>query len=435
MGEKTLLTLIVLFLVVGVFAYDRYVTEQGELGPVARLMDYAGLGEKFQNIDNPFFQKKVTQTSSQYRIGEVYDIYQKIEGQRLELMQHRQEIIHQLQGMNGELNQEASQYATSLNQEQEAFLERFPELRKFLSQLHQNQEGKDWKAEASNFLNTQMILSEEKKIEVAHMLDHFDQQNVNVQELFKTARSLEKEYQVLETNTAATQRQLTENHDEIEMRFQQLTRKMVQVTDEDMSQLMDSYQNLWKAEEILLANLEINQQRVRQQQEAFNKQWSKVIDQVKLSSQAVKESGKNVLIEKSHELCRQLRMNEQQIHQNLDDRFWGQPTIAMAASLPLSKEDLSMVSSSSAGISISSTRMMDVPDPSRRFSMPKRPIGDPKISSAGRQATQNFSANHERRFKDPSRRPSVRSRVPSSSRDDGMQRLREQARDQGFYDL
>ena len=145
MNEKFFLVAMVAFLIAGVLAYDHYITEKGQIGPMGRLLDFAGLSKK----DAAFHARTTKTIRAKYRLDLESDLqrlretHQKIESQRVNLVLHRRAILEQLAALDGQVNQEAQKYTDALKQEQTEFLNRFPQIEQIGSSLLQNQAQPD----------------------------------------------------------------------------------------------------------------------------------------------------------------------------------------------------------------------------------------------------------------------------------------------------
>jgi len=129
MFDKGFIFLLILLIVSGAAAYDRYLTSRGEISPVAQLLDFTGFAKTSR--EKAVHQTHTTTTfqyNYQDNLDRLREKYAGIESQRAELVRRREEIIQQLIAANEELLGQAEQSLTVIATERQSFLAKFPEL-------------------------------------------------------------------------------------------------------------------------------------------------------------------------------------------------------------------------------------------------------------------------------------------------------------------
>jgi len=131
MGDKFFLVMIVVILFVGLASYEKYIQEQGGHSLVAKLIDFAGLADYVEE------RKKKKEVSEEKYVFDMESelvrlkqLHQDIQEQRNLLVENRKRILSQLSELGDQIEVEAQKYAQIILNEKEAFLKRFPELKR-----------------------------------------------------------------------------------------------------------------------------------------------------------------------------------------------------------------------------------------------------------------------------------------------------------------
>lgn len=130
MGDKTLLVLLIVFVVIGVFTYDQYITEKTGESPISRLLEYGGLAEESAvDPDKTTVSKYATfEEGSLFHLAQMSNKLAEIQDQRQKLIQDRNAIISQLIALEDKALKEAELYTQEIQQEREEFSTYKPEL-------------------------------------------------------------------------------------------------------------------------------------------------------------------------------------------------------------------------------------------------------------------------------------------------------------------
>src|SRR5690242_12608774 len=128
MFDRSLLIVLVLFLTAGGYLYEKYARERGDVGPVARLIDFAKFG-KVSEVFKPSSSRKVLQYNSRASLVMLQEKHKLLENQRAQLVLNRRELLSQLAAINDQIVDEALVYAHRIDEDREHYLERFPEIK------------------------------------------------------------------------------------------------------------------------------------------------------------------------------------------------------------------------------------------------------------------------------------------------------------------
>src|SRR3989338_3025978 len=100
MADKTILVLIVLFVLAGVITYEGNLQKKGEPGPVAGIIDMAGLSKKdepLQEIKHKTINEEFQYLSKKDILARMQIQQQEIEKKRNELLEKRAFLLQQLE--------------------------------------------------------------------------------------------------------------------------------------------------------------------------------------------------------------------------------------------------------------------------------------------------------------------------------------------------
>jgi hypothetical protein len=324
MGDRTFLLIMGLFLIVAVFAYDRFVTERGDLGPMAKLMDYAGLSQYAQDEQGVHMSHQETQLKIRNNMVSLQEIYRQIDSQREALILNRQELLQKLTDINDQLTQQAEIYAHTMEEEGHAFRSRFPRLEELGQEIIQTQQLEDPKLREDRLT----LIKEELRILLEGMavdspedlpkldeiiekigvyvhaqdgvagqtcssgtdclteaLDGMDaivqdallQSEQDLEEFTQLTQMLKKEYVTLADNLQASDSQYDMTNQNVTSELQSLTQALVEITQSDLQKLLTLYQTLVQQQQVLMENLDIHHQRVWQVQQRANQRLEEIL--------------------------------------------------------------------------------------------------------------------------------------------------------------
>ncbi len=373
MGDKYLLSMMILFLFVGILSYDRYIASTGEISPVAKLIDFAGLSQ-FADALGP--SAKTKRRTAEFNINERLDRlsqrYQEVEEKRKELMYRRSSILQELAAIIIDGQSDALQYAEIINQERKKLQEHFPELEQLgkdmfrpnadittidfagfkarLIGIAEQAEGKSHEdipalaqilkkletiekmgidAQLEGCSDVQACLIKDiQQIESEAMASFEEgaaQPLQDIQDLTSLTDQLKKESNLLVNNYQATEAQLEQKEIALQSRLKILTEALVQVTEADLRELLQLYTEIENEEKILSANLELNRRRlsaifadVNDRLRNVQRSLGTIIDPQALSAFIQNTS---ILQAKRQQLLSDLEINGSQAGQLLQSRF------------------------------------------------------------------------------------------------------------------
>ncbi|MBZ0165480.1 MAG: hypothetical protein K8I00_01645, partial [Candidatus Omnitrophica bacterium] len=125
MGDKTFLILLIVFVVIGVFTYDQYITEKTGESPISKVLDYGGFAQEGREgtPNKTTVSKYATfQESAEFNLARLSKKMQEIQDQRDKLVHNRNVLLSQLIELKDKTLQEAELYAEEIRQEREEFL-------------------------------------------------------------------------------------------------------------------------------------------------------------------------------------------------------------------------------------------------------------------------------------------------------------------------
>ena len=366
MGDKFLLTLMVVFFFLGIASYENYMQSNGKMGPVAQLIDFC----KLSNLKEVFGSSSTKRQTVQFNVKEGFDRlskkYHEIEDKRKELVEHRTAILQELSDLVGDLQGETKEYYAILDAERMKMKERFPELEQLGKNIFQPQQADfaQFKKQLTNLAQSMGSSSPEdipvfaqlleridrvekegpavkldgcddvgicidndlKQIETGTM-DWFDQSVSRpqryLQEIAKSTEQFKREHQILVDNCQASEQDLHEQGDNLQGRFKLLTEKLVAVTEADLKEIVQLYNEIEAEQESLLANLELNRRRLYESYNHVVNQFERVhqvfgSDPNALSLDLVVERVTEIQA-KQQNLFADLEANENQMAQLLDE--------------------------------------------------------------------------------------------------------------------
>ena len=326
MGDKFIIMLLVLFIMVGIFTYDRYLVSKGEDSPLAELLDYAGLS-KYLDLSPKEGKTKIS--SFKEDLNRLAQKHHEIENKRTELIEKRNAILVQLKDINNHVVEEGRKYAAMIDQDRKEFMEQFPHIETLGRRILKTQEEADPQKRQEEYLAIKQELLEileddfENPIQDIPELNQFlsmsekfvkgasipecddsqvclerqfnkleyrlttvfknmvDRPEKDIKEFLKLTKRLNREYQLMEDNSISTEDQLQRINSNYDSKFQELTRQLVQVTDDELQNLLRLYKELWQEQKILLDNLDLNRQRLYQSHESINRDAQAIMQRLK----------------------------------------------------------------------------------------------------------------------------------------------------------
>lgn len=325
MNDKLIFFLMLVMLVCGVYTYDQYQIGQGKPSPVGEFIDYAGLSKHLDVLK----KKKTVETKTEYfRFNSKGELEQLLEAQRAlrekrnELLAKRKEILEKIYALNGSTQRETESYVQLLNKEKNRILKVLPEIKMYGKGLSSAYEQQD-EASKERYLNAikdgMMSVFQEvtnnpeenipyvlKTIEGLDRVVHDeadavknycgDVQSENLEQKEVVARCIKKrvmdlqgdvnmysqvvkgpldgflkvkeltetldyETQLLKNNSDATEARIGQEAEEIEDGLRYLVQELVEITDQEMQSFLKIYSAYQKEQEALLNNLASNQRR------------------------------------------------------------------------------------------------------------------------------------------------------------------------------
>ncbi|MGE0269194.1 MAG: hypothetical protein AB7S78_12150 [Candidatus Omnitrophota bacterium] len=332
MGDKTLLVLLIIFIVIGVFTYDQYITEKTGESPISRLLDYGGLGNN-ENVVDPnktTVSKYATfQEGAEFHLAQLLNKLSEFKDQRQKLLQERNAIISQLIGLEDKALKVAELFAEEIKKEREEFSAYKPELdqlgqlltetynvnnlmireknyEKIKEKIYALNGNKDWGvsqkdiAELVEFINQTFVQKrlipinncqsdeeclaanvKQAQVFLNEVLIDFQQELtprfVNAVKIVQKSRGVNSE-QVIFGDVNET---YVEQQDEYFRRqYNDLVQKLVKITPKDLNDLIQLHQELQIEERTILENIQTNSQRLSQRIEEEQQQLSELIEKI-----------------------------------------------------------------------------------------------------------------------------------------------------------
>lgn len=480
MADKGFVFLLILFLMSGVAVYDRYVTIKGDVSPVARLIDFTGLADFGGDYSIRTRRSHTTSHENpEENLARLKEKLAQINDKRNALVQNREVLVKQLVDVNDKVRNEAQQYVQTIYAERKAFLTQFPELAEVshffsavypitreksdrqieselkvliaeltmrltqdpsrLAVIYQSLREKIGGESASLKKNCPDISLEQCFVDhPAEIKDFFveiidemmirpDQEREVISE---ASQVLAREYLSLLTNCEASDRRLQESQQVLDSRFQKTVRDMTTGVQADFSDLMALYRELDDERETLLNNVGLNYDRLVSAQQQLNRLMEKLLARVKNMAdnrgRALMQSY-GQLMETRDQLIGSLVSGEKDVL-SLSDRHWAERRNFILSMSPGPRQDQKLATSRSntqGGVSLR-TGLVAARDQAGR-------PGD-RISA---MSPINISGPGATRVSGKDSLGSVNNGQGASRKgyvQEQMQRLRGQARDQGFYD-
>ncbi len=466
MWDKTFVLLLVVFVLVGVVAYDRYITEQGEIGPVGKILDYAGLA-KF--IDDP--QQKVTINSRSYHLrlkdnmARLQERYVNIETQRKTLVENREKILSQLTVWNDQVESEAAIYEKAILAEKQRFLEYSPELERLGTDLARISQEPDPAIRQQQYGQTKRQLlalfdelvsqSEEARTRLDEIVAQLDliigqekaeviencgslkqcltdnlgqleselnsigqsvveQPSRDVDQFSKLLGMLRREHHVFSKNAEVSERRLSEGSARIDSELKALTEKLDDVSQGDLAELSRLYEELWREQVDLTENLQLNLQRLSDVHAKAEKQFAEIVASLKKSPKVDRDrflTNYYQWLQEERRSLADLLKNETDLKLGFQDRWQGNAEFIDRLALQTGNDLKKLIEA-------------------------RAQVIQNNKNSLNSKIDLDESIEQSRRMNQARSAPAATANSPLSTRNDQikqqLQRLRQQARDRGF---
>lgn len=317
----------IFFILAGTVAYDRYLTEKGEVGPIGHLIDFAGLA---RYKEEPRVRVKVISESFRLEMRSnllrLSEKHRALQEKRNQLIRNREAVLGKMEHINGNLEKEAMEYANILNAEKKKFEKQFPEIMQLGQSLMKNYKEMDLDLRkekyhqirreletlfdqmpkegaiqviAEDLSGIEKIINEEENVCEQYgsladiklqMGDDIIEQGLlacfgkklegiksefmeiaseviqppllDTDEIINHMQSLRRELSILQENSTISEQYFQKGSEAMDETFKELVETLVEITEDDLADLMDIYEELWREQDLLFDNLEINRQRL-----------------------------------------------------------------------------------------------------------------------------------------------------------------------------
>lgn len=332
MGDKTFLILLIVFVVIGVFTYDQYITEKTGESPISKVLDYGGLAQEGREgtPTRTTVSKFATfQESADYNLARLSKKLQEIQEQREKLVHNRNMLLSQLIELKDLALQEAELYAEEIRQEREEFLAYNKDLQELgemmmntykVNNLRLRQEnmdqietkiaalngGQEWGVakndinELLDYVNSTVIQKNLVPLAGCETTEQCLESNVQRAQLFlnevlidfqqeveprfvnavkikqKGRRDINE--QMLDSDSNETY--VLEQDEYRQGQYRELVQKMIKVTSRDLNNLIQLYQELELEQKQVLASIESNSERLLQQHKNEHAQMKALIERI-----------------------------------------------------------------------------------------------------------------------------------------------------------
>lgn len=332
MGDKTFLILLIVFVVIGVFTYDQYITEKTGESPISKVLDYGGLAQEGQQgtPTRTTVSKFATfEESAEYNLNRLAKKLSEIQEQRDKLVHNRNVLLTQLIELKDKTLQEAELYAEEIRQEREEFLAYNQDLQdlgnmmvntynvnnlrlrqdnmdKIKAKIASLNGGRDWGVSESDinelldYINSTVIQKDlvpmancetteqcldanvqRAKLFLNEVLIDFQQEVqprfVNAVKIKQKARRAYSDQMI----TGDTDENYVLEQDEYRKgQYRDLVQKMIQVTARDLNNLIQLYQELELEQKRVLGSVKINSDRLVEQHKKERQQMEALIQRI-----------------------------------------------------------------------------------------------------------------------------------------------------------
>lgn len=394
MLDKLGIIILILFVLSGLAVYDRYVSLKGEVGPVARALDYTGFTRFLQNWGP--VRRRIRQ-ETQMNFETMHAKLAQIQQKRVEMVQHRQEILHQLASLNERMQAQAAPVIGAMEQERQKVLERLPEI-------------KSGMADIGNKISTEASGQEAREESPQAFIKSFT-------EFQKVTQGMDREYRVFTDNAAATEQQYQEGWASTDAAVRKLVQKLVQVTEEDLRELMQLYQELMGIQSVMAQNLDLNCKRLEAAAEDSRRREEEIVATVSQDNRKVFMGFVDkyqALAQSRKDLLSAFTQNENFLQESWQER-WKEYEVFLKKQAP---------GNSAIFLAQRSTSL-----PRKGSSIAQSPADVSQNSGSSRTSPAGIGSQEGTNYP-----RSVTENISRTSLDEKIQPLRDRARDQGFYD-
>lgn len=320
MSEKSMTLLMIVFIIGGIIAYDRYmVVVKEQFSPIKKIVEYAGLSKyveiKRKDVEDDYVDFHFTLNE---KLNEWNEQMKDLEKGRLHLVKTRNAILDRFGEINQQLAAEAQNYVAMIESERKAFIQRFASVRQLgniLISLQnvsdpaiQQQQYQEVKRALINLFNTVdtdyqrntdfltqvfgrvdtiiygqgeaslegclneghclALMVKDIENEFLGILDKKSNKPArDINELIDMSAQLEYESKLLVNNAQATEASL-HNEDEITYgEIKTLSDNLAELNEGELLRFMKRYEELQRDQGKFLANLEMNKKRYIETQE------------------------------------------------------------------------------------------------------------------------------------------------------------------------
>jgi hypothetical protein len=307
MWDKTYTYVLMLFIFVGILAYERHIINQGGMGIASRIVDYVGIAD----YDDPHGET-TTSFAEKYtfdfkNLERLKEKYHAIESQRTDLVEHREEILQAIDDLNPDIYQEAVLLKDAIFQERDELFTSFPEIPDFATRLTQAKEEVDpvvqqqlYDSLESDILAFLVTIVDDPMYDILRLQNLFSSTetlindfpdvliarcvDIDLEECLKTSTDLHADLtEMIMTIATGPDQQLVENFvyflniehmeqtrrlekyefeesdEEIDSEFKRLIKLLDDVQEKDLFLLEELHDTLEKDQEILMFYLKRNQ--------------------------------------------------------------------------------------------------------------------------------------------------------------------------------
>ena len=226
MADRIIFLLLIIFVAVGITAYDREAVKNGKLTAIGQIVNFVGLAkeelEKRDKRDEIADEEVRTfESQSKERLQRLQEKYAVIEKQRVKLVANRQEILGKLMALIDDTKADAMNYMQGINQDQK------------------------------------------------HLKEHLIFSKEDAEELFSVIKKLKEGYQEQMDQTYFDEVDFEKSHVKIESRFKSLVEELIRVTGDDLKNLIFMYQELEAEEKMFIDSIQEKQNYWQQQHRYF----------------------------------------------------------------------------------------------------------------------------------------------------------------------
>ncbi|MBP9854021.1 MAG: hypothetical protein KBD53_04040 [Candidatus Omnitrophica bacterium] len=119
MGDKALLVLLIIFVIVGTFTYDQYVTEKTGKSPIAELLDSNGLSQYIDPNKSKVSKFATFPQAAEFHLSQLFNKLTEFKDQRQALIQKRVDLIYRLIGLQDRILKTVELYTEDIKKERD----------------------------------------------------------------------------------------------------------------------------------------------------------------------------------------------------------------------------------------------------------------------------------------------------------------------------